>query len=189
MSYAGLIADPVKAQLDLGERVLWAGQPRQGVFLRGSDVVMIPFSLMWGGFAYFWEWSVLQTSAPGFFALWGIPFVVIGTYMIFGRFFGDAWQRAKTYYAVTNERIMVVDGLYKTTVRTAALKGLNDMSLSEGGDGVGTILFGSNAAPQMFRSFNGWPGTRQRAVLQFDSVADARVIYNLIRSAQKALEK
>ena len=189
MSYAGVIADSISAQLDPSERVLWAGQPQQGVMLRGSDAFMIPFSLLWGGFAFYWEWSVLQSDAPGFFVLWGIPFVVMGIYIIVGRFFVDAWQRSKTHYAVTSERIMIVDGLFKTTVRSAQLSGLTEMALSEQLGGMGTIAFGPSNLPAMFRTLSGWPGMRAQMGLQFDMVPEAKGVLDLIRSTQRSARK
>jgi hypothetical protein len=189
MSFAGVIVDSIKTQLDPSERVLWAGQPKQGVMLRGSDALMIPFSLLWGGFAFFWEWSVLRSDAPAFFALWGIPFVLVGIYIIVGRFFVDAWQRTKTHYAVTTERIVIVDGLYKSTVRSAQLSGLTEMALSEHSGGVGTISFGPSTLPAMFRSLSGWPGMRERLGLQFDMVPDAKNVLDLIRSTQRAARR
>ncbi len=54
---------------------------------------MIPFSIMWAGFALFWEFMVLMTDAPFFFKLWGIPFVLVGLYMLIGRFVVDAMQK------------------------------------------------------------------------------------------------
>ncbi len=53
---------------------------------------MIPFSLLSGGFAIFWEYLALSTTSktPGLmavvFPLWGLPFVAVGVYIIFGRF-------------------------------------------------------------------------------------------------------
>ena len=108
------ISPQIEAQLSRDEKVLWAGQPKQGVILRGADALMIPFSLMWGGFAIFWELSVLQSDAPAIFVLFGIPFVLIGLYLIVGRFFFDAKQRANTYYGVTDERVIIIDGFSKT---------------------------------------------------------------------------
>ena len=83
----------LQGYLGPGEKLLWSGQPEAGLKLRGSDAIVIPFSLMWAGFALFWEYSVLGTNAPLFFKLWGIPFVLVGLYMVVGRFFVDAWMR------------------------------------------------------------------------------------------------
>ena len=101
-----------------GERTLWFGQPKQGLALSGKDALLIPFSLMWGGFAIFWNAMVwlapFDGSAEGspdwFFKLWGLPFLVIGLYLIFGRFFHDAYLRKKLFYAVTDQRILTLRG-------------------------------------------------------------------------------
>lgn len=63
------IRDEISAELGVGEQILWQGQPRQGMFLRAADFFMIPFSLLWGGFAFFWEYSVISKGAPLFFCL------------------------------------------------------------------------------------------------------------------------
>jgi hypothetical protein len=189
MSFSGVIADSIRSQLDPSERVLWAGQPKQGVVFRASDALMIPFSLLWGGFAFFWEWSVLTSDAPFLFALWGIPFVVMGIYIIVGRFFTDAWQRSKTQYAVTTGRIIIVDGLFKATTRSAQLSGLAEMALTEHGNGEGTISFGSSTLPAMFRGWAGWPGMRERLGMQFEMVPDAKGVLDLVRSTQRLAVK
>lgn len=91
-----------------GERLVWSGRPAQGLLLTSRDALLIPFSLMWGGFAVFWETTVLtQPQAPGLFGLWGVPFVLIALYLVAGRFLLDAWIRAGMLYAVTNKRILI----------------------------------------------------------------------------------
>ena len=98
----------ISAELGPSERIVWSGKPGRGIRLRGADVFAIPFSLMWCGFAVFWETMAVMGRAPLFFALWGIPFVAIGLYIVFGRFFVDAMVRSKTFYGVTSERILII---------------------------------------------------------------------------------
>ena len=62
----------LSAELRRSEKLLWSGRPRQGVFLTQNDAGMIPFSLMWGGFSFFWEYQAVNSRAPLFVDLWGV---------------------------------------------------------------------------------------------------------------------
>ena len=171
-------------KLSINEQVLWRGAPRQGLMLRAADVVMVPFSLLWGGFAAFWEYSVINSDAPLMFRLWGIPFVLMGLHMIVGRFFLEARQRARTEYMVTNERIVIVSGLFTRQTKSLALRTLGEFSLTENGKGEGTISFGVSQAGNMFSGLASWPGIE--TVPRFDTIADAGQVFDIIRSAHSA---
>lgn len=121
-------------ELEPNERLLWSGAPRRGLLLRRGDVFLIPFSIMWGGFAIFWETSALRSGAPLFFLLWGVPFVVAGLYLIFGRFVVDAMTRAKTTYGLTERRIIIVSGLFSRSVKSLQLRTVSDVTLDERSD-------------------------------------------------------
>jgi hypothetical protein len=98
-----------------GERIAWTGRPPRGLRFSGRDIFLVPFSLLWGGFAIVWETAVLGISlsnpsalnaVPSFMALFGAVFVLIGLFMIFGRFWVDAWIRSHTIYALTDRRAL-----------------------------------------------------------------------------------
>ena len=134
-----------------GESIYWAGVPNPGKIFHSDDLVLIPFTLLWGGFAIFWEASVLgyttfgskpssTHSAPSFFVLWGIPFVLVGQYMIWGRFIMDAWLKRRTFYAVTNRRVLLLQEAWKSKRRFLFLEALPEISRE--GTAIGTLWLG-----------------------------------------------
>lgn len=175
----------LQSQLAPNEQLLWFGQPRSGIVFRASDIFVIPFSLLWGGFAIFWEVGVLTSGAPLFFKLWGVPFVVVGLYMIFGRFIFDAKQRSKTCYGVTNERVIIISSLFGKKIKSLELRTLNEISLDEKSDGSGTITFGP--APVWYQWFGGiqLPSRGQQSVPVFEMIQKAKSVYETVRSTQR----
>jgi hypothetical protein len=189
MTSASNITVKLQQELEHGERLLWTGQPRRGLMLRPSDRYLIPFSLLWGGFSIFWEWSVIQMGAPWFFVLFGAVFVLFGLHFIVGRFFVDAWQRARTFYGVTDRRVLIISGRSTQETTSLDLESLPDLSLSERYDGEGTISFGRDYPPYGWFQFSNWPGTKGYWTPRFEGVKNVRQVYELIRKAQRDSRK
>lgn len=130
-----------------GERLLWTGRPTGGLNLRPADWFLIPFSFVWIAFVIFWNVAVWAGGGPMFFRLFGLLFLAVGVYFLFGRFLLDARSRARTRYAVTERRILTSkeDG---SNLRFLDIRNLPSLELSEQRDGSGTIRFGGVAALQ-----------------------------------------
>jgi len=155
------------------------------VVVRGSDAFAIPFSLLWAGFSVFWLVSAAQSGAPLPFVLFGVPFVLVGIYIVVGRFAVEAKQRENTFYAVTPQRVIIASGLFSKSVKSLNLKAISEISLSERSDGSGTIAFGpQHPMASMMGGMSAWPGTAQYLGPRFDLVAQARIVYESIRKAQ-----
>ncbi len=182
MDYA--LEQTVRSQLASNEKLLWTGQPRPGLRLRATDALAIPFSLLWCGFAIFWEWSVLKPGAPGFFALWGIPFVAIGLYVVFGRFFVDALQRARTYYALTDQRALIISGLVNRQTKSLPLRTMSDITVAERVDGSGTITLAPSTGMYGWLGGSGWPGASRYQPPAFEMIEDVRRVNGILRDAQ-----
>jgi hypothetical protein len=166
-----------------GERVVWSGRPGQGLRLTSRDGLLIPFSLMWGGFAVFWEVGVLKRSTPFFFPLFGAAFVLAGLYLIAGRFVVDAWLRGKTSYAVTNQRILIARSQPFGNFVSLSLNRLPDVELKEDATGRGTLRFGP-ATPLWGNG--GWGGFAVWTPAidptpQFIAIDNAQSVFNQIQ--------
>ncbi len=181
-------ASEIERELSSGEKLLWSGRPGQGLRLRAADAFMIPFSLLWCGFAISWEYSAINQGAGLFFMLWGLPFILIGLYIVFGRFFIDAKMRERTFYGVTNERLIIVSGLLSRQTKSLPLRTLSDLSLTERADGSGTITLGPSLMPFAQNLPAGWPGADKYSPPAFDLIERAKETYELIRQAQRVAQ-
>lgn len=178
-----MVHEAVQCELDPGERLLWAGTPQKGLLFRKFDYILIPFSVCLAGFAVIWETVVIRTGGPALMIVWGIPFVLVGLTMLFGRFVVDAKIRATTYYGVTDKRVVIISGLFKRTIQSSDLSLLRGLNLIETKNRRGTISF--NAANPSSPWIDTLPfGLPQ--VPQFEMIENARVVYDLISKARKA---
>jgi hypothetical protein len=178
----------IQPELTSGESVVWTGQPSGAVVFHKEDAFLVPFSLLWGGFAIFWELGVAgfwgsgsRSGNPWLFGmLWGVPFVLIGQYMIWGRFLCTAWKKKRTHYAITNRRVIVVQDGWKRQMASAYLDSLPTL-IKDGSNGIGTLRFAQ--AESMWsgrRGWGAWDGLAVGNVPTFVDVDDVDYVYRLV---------
>lgn len=173
----------IEHELEPHETLLWSGQPHTGIIVRGVDAFLIPFSLLWCGFAVFWT-ILVTTNGILFFSLFGCFFVLVGLYFVFGRFLWDVAQRRKMCYGITNERIIIVSGLFQKHVKSLTLNTLSEVSVSEKANGQCTILLGPTTGQESLHRSMAWPGVPQGAP-KLEAIEEVRRVYHILREAQR----
>lgn len=136
-----------QGQVDLfaGERVLWEGAPTKFPVFDSGDVLLVPFSLLWCGFAVFWTIGATGAGGATPFTLFGLFFVALGLYFVFGRLIVRWLKLRGTAYTVTDRRIIVTSTAFgRRRENSAYLNTLPPPVLSRGVDMAGTITFGSS---------------------------------------------
>ena len=172
--------------LNSGERLLWTGRPKTGIAFTSGDIFAVPFSIFWFGFACFWMWGAYTSGAPLPFVLFGTPFVLIGLYLLVGRFFYDAWKRNRTWYGLTEERVMIVAA---SKVESVSLRTLQGVSVSTKSDRSGTITLGPSGGMNAWMAAASWPGARGAISPSLRMIPGAQDVYNQIMRAQQELRR
>jgi hypothetical protein len=187
-------------ELMRGEKVTWQGRPDASRLLTRADLYRIPFSLLWLGFVVFWEAGVLglldhtRNRAPVWFALWGIPFIAVGLYMVFGRFWVRRVRRRHTTYAVTDRRVLsIVEGRFRTTRNAQFIDRIPTINVAARGDGSGTVVFGNESiwSAAASEEFSPW-GSRRiggSAPVVFIDIEHAQRIADMVRGRRDDLNE
>ena len=175
------IENELRLILSGDEKLLWTGKPRAGIVFRTTDFFFIPFSILWVGFAIFWEYSVIQTGVP-FFALFGVVLIAMGLFMLIGRFFLDARKRKNTLYGITDSRVIIKSGLIAKDIKSLNIRALSDITYKQKADGSGTISLGPT-----YTTFNG-TGDQSGVRLspRLDMIDDVAGVYNLLIKQQRS---
>jgi hypothetical protein len=144
----------------------------------------VPFSLLWGGFALFWEAAVIAHGSL-FGTLWGIPFVAMGLYMIAGRFVYKAWVRRRTLYAITDRRALkLIRRRFGDSVDALFLDTVPAVNRELRGDGSGSVIFGTASSGTVPTSFVGMR-TPSQGALAFEDIPDAAQVAELVTELRR----
>ena len=167
--------------LSEGEQILWRGKPGKGHLFSLEELYMIPFSLLWCGFAFYWEYGEIK-DGTFFFALSGLPFVLAGLYMVVGRFFFTAWRRKHACYVITNLKVIrkrhkkvdIWSGDQMATIAVDAYR-----------DGNGTIRIEKHSPVGRRRNMGIGMDILDFSVFTLENIPEVRHVQNLLYNINK----
>jgi hypothetical protein len=166
---------------------MWSGEPGGGICFQPIDFFLVPFSLLWCGFAVFWTFAASSADAPTFFDLWGLMFVAFGLYFVFGRFLVDMWVRSGTRYTLTNRRVLIERGGPFPRQIVVNLADLPPVTFFARSSGRGTIRFGESFGIWgRGNGFGAWSPSLDPTP-QFILIENAQNVFDLIHRARDEL--
>ena len=148
------LRDLVEQELEPDEKLLWIGQPIPAFFVGIVSVLPLLMGFPSTAFSIFWIYSAIGMGAPLFFALFGIPFVLVGLSMLCSPLFTRR-KLKNTIYAVTDKRAIILVKFFITAKISVWPVDMGALQCKEKSDGSGHILFSAygftnEKAPGMF---------------------------------------
>lgn len=177
-----LVRARVAPLLSPREELIWVGQPWQGVRFYQEDWFMVPLSVGAGGTLVFMGAQAM--TAPTFSVnLIGLMLLLPALYGIVGRFVMDAYLRSKTYYALTNRRVLIhFDGAGITTTSFDLLS-LANLRVETGGTTRGTVYLNDlpyGVSAPASRGIPFW-GSGIKPPPALEMIPDAQQLYEMIQ--------
>ena len=139
MGALGNTPDEVAREMRAGETTRWVGYPIPTKFAIKDGIRNFLFGIPWTAFVVFWESAVIKSGSV-FMTLWGVPFVVVGLYLLTSPVW-EYLQARRTVYVVTNQRLIILNGLLRPSRRSFAPPDIRSVEVVAGHDGVGSIVF------------------------------------------------
>lgn len=155
MSVTKLVNKIIQQELGPDEKILWTGQPPQGVRFFWHDIIGIPFSI----FMFLVSLALFpfgyEKDAPVAYVFGGVLGLIM-IYSFINRFFIDKKRRRKTLYCLTNERILMMqkNDILSLNLNSELQVDIKQHSRGRGSIGIGRKLIQTNdddhIGPTMF---------------------------------------
>lgn len=177
-----LLREQLRPALLSGENLVWVARPENGVKLKPIDILLIPFSLVWGGgvlMGFSAMWLDPGHEGPSLFQFYLIPFLLIALYITIGRFIHEYLIRKHTVYGITDQgRILIKTGLFSSSLSNYGIKHLPRVEFSQKKDRSGSIKFNENSSIFSYKH-NYWITNFKGKFLQIQNVKE---VYQMIMS-------
>ncbi len=183
----------LQGELQLGaeETIIWQGQSEPKKMIAYGDAMYIPFSLMWLGFVIIWEYSTVAYHYPWVFHFFGVPMVVIGLYMAFGRFVFKRYKKKHSNYILTNKRAIEAYDVAWLGYKEKSLKDVGRMVRFVEKDGYGCLIFDDINPAYMMKLNDGMERFRRKTknVIGFYDIPEAEALYKEVQRLKDEAQK
>jgi hypothetical protein len=112
------------------------------------DILQILAGLFCIGIGSFSEYDAIQ-SFNTFAMILCLPFILIGLCMVLGSITSRNYQTKRTYYAVTNQRIIILINSSNKIVESIVINQIPVLNKTVKKDGSGTIRFDNSGAGEI----------------------------------------
>ncbi len=178
------LARLVFPELDRGEELLWVGKPNPSREAQNTGCPAFLIGIPFTAFAIFWTVgaATMSRGAPeGFgppglntvFPLFGLIFVGVGIWLLLSPFMTYS-KSSGTIYAVTNQRIIVIENGTTRTVKSYVQVDMGRLTRRELPNGSGDVIFAQE-------SYRGSKGRTYSRDIGFIGISDPRAVERLIR--------
>lgn len=100
-------SEVLHARLNPGERLLWSGRPQQGLLIVRRHVILLPLIGIWLAGAIMQLLHSFESDATLVEVAIGSLLVAAGIYGLVGTLAMDAWVRGRTWYGLTDRRLLI----------------------------------------------------------------------------------
>ena len=168
-----------KDYLDPDEKLIWQGAPATGLRFSGAGFILSFFGIFFLSFALFWVGMAASigggSGIEAAFPLFGVPFVLVGIWLVAGHWFFDAYKRKHARYALTSKRALIARTVFGRRMESYPIERGNQIRLISGT--LDTVHF----AQKTYRTKNG----TQVKNIGFRFIRDGQSVYDLLRKVQE----
>lgn len=177
------------------EEILWTGKPNYKKLFEKSDIFLVPFSIIWLLIAIIFELIALIGTKEGgiidmIFPIVGGMFILVGLYYSFGRFIYKYNKKKKTYYVVTNDRILTIRKGKKRIISTKFIKDISEISKVNDKREMGTIVFDQNSHKKALFFDTGielFSSNKTEITIVFHDIEKVNNVYQIIMEIKKGI--
>jgi hypothetical protein len=172
MGSVSFIPIDVSRQMRSREKPLWIGRPIPLKFAMVEGGPSVLNGLLLLGFAGYVAYDAYRFGETPYLMV-ALTFAAIGLYLIC-RPIVEYLRAKRTTYVITNQRLIILDGLWRPTMDSFAPSEIGSLAVRSGADGIGTIIFHER------RDWLAHSGRFYKKI-GFKAVADVKEAVKLIR--------